>query len=79
MVKKFFEEEKEKYSEYAKMLEPKIGIPHTVLIPLISVFIQTCIDYAVFEDENRLKSQLEIIKQSIALFSAAYKGEGNIE
>lgn len=77
--KKFFEEVKERYSEYAKMLEPKIGIPHTVLIPLISVFVQTCVDYAVFEDENCLKSQFEIIKQSITLFSAEYKGEGNIE
>ncbi len=77
--KKFFDEVKERYIEYAKMLEPKIGIPHTVMMPLISVFVQTCVDYAVFEDENRLKSRLEIIKQSFILFAAEYNGKDNAE
>lgn len=34
--KKFFEGVNERYTEYAKQLEPKIGIPHTVITPLIS-------------------------------------------
>lgn len=33
--KKFFEGVNERYTEYAKRLEPKIGIPYTVITPLI--------------------------------------------
>ena len=33
--KKFFEGVNECYTEYAKRLEPKIGIPYTVITPLI--------------------------------------------
>ena len=33
--KKFFEGVNECYTEYAKRLEPQIGIPYTVITPLI--------------------------------------------
>ena len=41
--KKFFEGVNERYTEYAKQLEPKIGIPHTVITPLIFIFVRACV------------------------------------
>ena len=66
--KKFFEGVNERYTEYAKSLEPKIGIPYTVITPLIFIFVRACVHYAMFEDEYYLKSQMEVLKQGIALF-----------
>ena len=49
--KKFFEGVNERYTEYARRLEPKLGIPYTVITPLIFVFVRACVHYALFEDE----------------------------
>ena len=50
--KKFFEGVNERYTEYAKRLEPKIGIPYTVITPLIFIFVRACVHYAMFEDAS---------------------------
>ena len=71
--KKFFEGVNERYTEYAKLLEPKIGIPYTVITPLIFIFVRACVHYAMFEDEYYLKSQMEVLKQGVALFADKYK------
>ena len=70
--KKFFEGVNERYTEYAKQLEPKIGIPHTVITPLIFIFVRACVHYAMFEDEYYLKSQMEVLKQTVSLFIEKY-------
>ena len=36
--KKFFEGVNERYTAYARLLEPKIGIPYSVITPLIFIF-----------------------------------------
>ena len=71
--KKFFEGVNERYTEYAKQLEPKIGIPYTVITPLIFIFVRACVHYAMFEDEYYLKTQMEVLKQGVALFVDKYK------
>ena len=71
--KKFFEGVNERYTEYAKRLEPKIGIPYTVITPLIFIFVRACVHYAMFEDEYYLKTQMEVLKQGVALFADKYK------
>ena len=71
--KKFFEGVNERYTEYAKLLEPKIGIPYTVITPLIFIFVRACVHYAMFEDEYYLKTQMEVLKQGVALFVDKYK------
>ena len=71
--KKFFEGVNERYTEYAKQLEPKIGIPHTVITPLIFIFVRACVHYAMFEDEYYLKTQMEVLKQAVALFADKYR------
>ena len=73
--KKFFEGVNERYTEYAKRLEPKIGIPYTVITPLIFIFVRACVHYAMFEDEYYLKSQMEVLKQGVALFADKYRSQ----
>ena len=73
--KKFFEGVNERYTEYAKQLEPKIGIPYTVITPLIFIFVRACVHYAMFEDEYYLKSQMEVLKQGVALFADKYRSQ----
>ena len=73
--KKFFEGVNERYTEYAKRLEPKIGIPYTMTTPLIFIFIRACVHYAMFEDEYYLKSQLKILRHGVEM----YIGSKNID
>ena len=69
---KFFKGVDERYTEYAKSLEPKLGIPHEKLTPLIFILIRACVHYALFEDEFYLKSQTEVLKESLGLFILKY-------
>ena len=71
--KKFFEGVNERYTAYAKLLEPKIGIPYTTITPLIFIFVRACVHYAMFEDEYYLKSQMEVLKQGVNLFADKYR------
>lgn len=73
--KKFFEGVNERYTEYAKQLEPKIGIPYTIITPLIFILIRACVHYAMFEDEYYLKSQMAVLKESVLLFMEKYRSK----
>ena len=73
--KKFFEGVNERYTAYAKRLEPKIGIPYTVITPLIFIFVRACVHYAMFEDEYYLQTQMEVLKQGVALFVDKYRSQ----
>ena len=70
--KSFFEGVNERYTEYAKQLEPKIGIPYNILTPLIFIFVRASVHYALFGDEYYLKSQMEVLRQSVILFMEKY-------
>ena len=70
--KKFFEGVNERYTEYAKSLEPKLGIPYEKITPLIFILIRACVHYALFEDEFYLKSQIEVLKETLELFVMKY-------
>lgn len=65
--KKFFAGVNERYTEYAKLLEPKIGLPHTTIVAFIFIFVRACVHYALFEDEYYLKSQIRVLKKMIEL------------
>lgn len=70
--KKFFEGVNKRYTEYAKLLESKIGIPYNITTPLIFILIRACVHYALFEDEYYLQTQLTLLKQGVALFMDKY-------
>ena len=70
--KKFFAGVDKRYTEYAKSLEPKLGIPHEKLTPLIFILIRACVHYALFEDEFYLRSQISVLKEALELFILKY-------
>lgn len=72
--KKFFEGVNNRYTEYAKSLEDKIGIPYNVTTPLIFVLIRACVHYALFEDDYYLNSQLELLKMGVKMCIEKYQG-----
>lgn len=70
--KKFFEGADIRYTEYAKSLEPKLGIPFEKLTPLIFILVRACVHYALFEDAFYLKSQIAVLKEALELFIMKY-------
>ncbi len=68
----FFAGVDRRYTEYAKLLENKIGIPYKKLTPLIFILIRACVHYALFEDEFYLKAQIDVLKESLELFVMKY-------
>ena len=70
--KEFFKGVEARYAAYAKSLEDKLGIPHDKLTPLICIFVRACVHYALFEDEDHLKSQINVLKETLELFMAKY-------
>ena len=70
--RKFFAGVDKRYTEYAKGLEKKLGIPYEKLTPLIFILIRACVHYALFEDEFYLKSQIAVLKEALELFIMKY-------
>lgn len=66
--KKFFDGVNKRYTEYAKFLEPKLGLPYSTIVSFIFILIRASVHYALFEDEYYLKAQIEVIKQSLKMF-----------
>lgn len=69
---KFFAGVDQRYTEYAKLLEGKLGIPYQKLTPLIFILIRACVHFALFEDEFYLKSQIVVLKECLELFVMKY-------
>ena len=68
----FFEGVNLRYTEYAKQLEGKLGIPYQKLTGLIYMLVRASVHYALFEDEFYLKSQIAVLKESIELLTEKY-------
>ena len=75
--KKFFAGVDKRYTEYARSLEPKLGIPFDKLTPLIFILIRACVHYSLFEDEFYLKSQIAVLKEALELFVMKYNPKYN--
>lgn len=63
--KAFFDGVCKRYSEYAKELSPKIGIPQDILTGFIFIMVRASVHYALFNDEYYLKMQMEALKFSL--------------
>lgn len=66
--KNFFEGVNNRYTEYAKFLEPKLGIDNKTIVSFIFILVRACVHFAMFEDEYYLKAQIQTIKNSLKLF-----------
>ena len=53
-------------------MEGNLGIPYEKLTPLIFILVRACVHYALFEDEFYLKSQIEVLKETLELFVMKY-------
>ena len=73
--KAFFAGVNERYHAYAKQLEPLLGLPCDVIEPLMFIFVRASVHYALFEDEYYLKSQLNVLKQSVFVLSRQHRKE----
>ena len=71
--KHFFKGVDRRYTEYAKSLEDKLGIPYNIITPLIFILIRACVHYALFEDEFYLQTQIKVLKGSIQLYIEKYR------
>ena len=70
--RKFFRGVDERYTEYAKSLEDKLGIPGEKITPLIFILVRACVHYALFEDEFYLQSQIAVLKEALEMFVMKY-------
>lgn len=68
----FFKGVTMRYTEYAKLLERKLGIPWQVIRPLIYIFVRACVHYALFEDEEYLQPQLALIEEVLPMIAEKY-------
>ena len=71
----FFNGVTKRYTEYAKSLEPKIGIPWQVIQPLIYTFVRASVHYALFEDENYLLPQIRLLETAVPMFREKYPAQ----
>ena len=63
--KKYFAGVNERYTEYARQLSPKLGLPADILAGFIFVFVRAVVHYALFEDEYYLKMQMKALEISV--------------
>lgn len=66
--KKFFAGVTERYTEYARYLSPKLGMPVSILTGFIFIFVRAAVHYALFEDKFYLDMEMKALKLSV--FSA---------
>ncbi len=74
--KLFFGGVSKRYTEYAKVLSPKLGIPSNILSGFIFIFVRAAVHYALFEDEYYLRMQMEALKLSVFSIIKNFKEEG---
>lgn len=64
--KRFFEGVNRRYTEYAKLLEPKLGIPYQTILSFTFLLIRASVHYALFEDEYYLTAQITGLKAALS-------------
>ena len=68
--KDFFKGVNVRYHQYAVQLSGKLGMPVDFVQGMIYIFVRACVHYALFEDEEYLKLQLDAIRTSLRLFAS---------
>ncbi len=68
--KEFFKGVNVRYHQYAVQLSGKLGMPVDFVQGMIYIFVRACVHYALFEDEEYLKLQLDAIRASLRLFAS---------
>ena len=66
----------ERYTEYARELSPRLGVPVDILSGFIFIFVRAAVHFALFEDEYYMKMQMEALKLSVFSVIKNFKKEG---
>lgn len=63
----FFRGVSRRYHEYAKQLSHRLKLPTELIQGFIYIFVRACVHFAMFEDEEYLTLQLNVIRTSLIL------------
>ena len=74
--KRFVKGVSKRYTEYARELSPRLGIPVDILSGFIFIFVRAAVHFALFEDEYYMKMQMEALKLSVFSVIKNFKKEG---
>ena len=74
--KRFVKGVSKRYTEYARELSPRLGIPVDILSGLIFIFVRAAVHFALFEDEYYMKMQMEALKLSVFSVIKKFEKEG---
>lgn len=74
--KRFVNGVSERYTEYARELSPRLGVPVDILSGFIFIFVRAAVHFALFEDEYYMKMQMEALKLSVFSVIKNFKKEG---
>ena len=66
--KEFFRGVNERYTAYARLLAPKLGLPVDILQGLIFTFVRAAVHFALFEDEEYMLSQMQMLRLALKAF-----------
>ncbi|MCD7735689.1 MAG: TetR/AcrR family transcriptional regulator [Lachnospiraceae bacterium] len=77
--REFFQGVTERYAEYSRMLAPGLGIPWETLQAMIFIFVRACVHYAMFENEEYLKPQLEFLLKILRFMKESDMGKNKSE
>ena len=75
--KRFVNGVSERYTEYARELSPRLGVPVDILSGFIFIFVRAAVHFALFEDEYYMKMQMEALKLSVFSVIKNFKKEGS--
>ncbi len=73
--KAFFRGVNIRYRQYAQLLSGKLGLPVDFIQGMIYIFVRACVHYAMFEDEEYLKLQLNAVRASLKAFLSVKQQE----
>lgn len=74
--KRFVNGVSKRYTEYARELSPRLGVPVDILSGFIFIFVRAAVHFALFEDEYYMKMQMEALKLSVFSVIKNFKKEG---
>lgn len=74
--KRFVNGVSERYTEYARELSPRLGVPVDILSGFIFIFVRAAVHFALFGDEYYMKMQMEALKLSVFSVIKNFKKEG---
>lgn len=76
--KKFLQSLEEHYEKYAVRMESMMSIPRDKLILLFKIYMRICVNFAIFENEEDLKSEMSLLEDALELLREKYKIDNRI-